>query len=32
MCRYEVRYTIGGLENGTWTIESPTGETVDVTI
>ena len=32
MCRYEVRYTIGGLEKGTWTIESPTGETVDVTI
>jgi hypothetical protein len=32
MCRYEVRYTIGGLDNGTWTIESPTGETVDVTI
>ena len=31
MCRYEVRYTIGGLK-GTWTIESPTGETVDVTI
>ena len=32
MCRYEVRYTIGGLEKGTWTIESPTGATVDVTI
>ena len=32
MCRYEVRYTIGGLEKGTWTIESPTGETVDVAI
>ena len=32
MCRYEVRYTIGGLETGTWTIESPTGATVDVTI
>jgi hypothetical protein len=32
MCRYEVRYTIGGLDKGTWTIESPTGETVDVTI
>ncbi len=32
MCRYEVRYTIGGLEPGTWTIESPTGATVDVAI
>ncbi len=32
MCRYEVRYTISGLEAGTWTIESPTGATVDVTI
>jgi hypothetical protein len=32
MCRYEVRYTISGLEKGTWTIESPTGETVDVAI
>jgi hypothetical protein len=32
MCRYEVRYTIGGLEKGTWTIESPTGATVDIAI
>ena len=32
MCRYDVRYTIGGLEAGTWTIESPTGATVDVSI
>jgi len=32
MCRYDVRYTIGGLEKGTWTIQSPTGATVDVTI
>jgi hypothetical protein len=32
MCRYEVRYTITGLEAGTWTIESPTGATADVTL
>jgi hypothetical protein len=32
MCRYDVRYTIAGLEAGTWTLESPTGATADVTL
>jgi hypothetical protein len=32
MCLYDVRYVIDGLESGTWTIESPTGATVDVAI